>query len=85
MQAESFELQKQYDQEYIAKHPNWELVDIYADEGISATSVKNRREFIRLMNDCKDGKIDLMLNIGDRGGAKWRKMKISHMYLLKAN
>ena len=61
MQAESYELQKQYYNEYIQKHPNWELVDIYADEGISATSVKNRKEFIRLMNDCKNGKIDLII------------------------
>ena len=45
MQAESFEIQQQYYNEYIAKHPNWTLVRIYADEGISATSVKNRKDF----------------------------------------
>ena len=44
MQAESFEIQQQYYNEYIAKHPNWTLVRIYADEGISATSVKNARD-----------------------------------------
>ena len=43
MQAESFEIQQQYYNEYITKHPNWTLVRIYADEGISATSVKNRK------------------------------------------
>ena len=43
MQAESFEIQQQYYNEYIAKHPNWTLVRIYADEGISATSVNNRK------------------------------------------
>ena len=41
MQAESFEIQQQYYNEFIAKHPNWTLVRIYADEGISATSVNN--------------------------------------------
>ena len=35
MQAESFEIQQQYYNEFIAKHPNWTLVRIYADEGIS--------------------------------------------------
>ena len=43
MQAESFEIQQQYYNEFIAKHPNWTLVRIYADEGISATSVNNRK------------------------------------------
>lgn len=43
MQAESFEIQQQYYNEFVAKHPNWTLVRIYADEGISANSVNNRK------------------------------------------
>ena len=61
MQAGSYELQKQYYQEFVSKHPNWVLVDIYADEGISATSVKNRKEFNRMIEDSKHGKIDLII------------------------
>ena len=61
MQAESFEIQQQYYSEYIAKHPNWVLVRIYADEGISATSVKNRKEFNHMIEDCKAGKIDMFV------------------------
>lgn len=61
MQAESFEIQQQYYNELIARHPNWELVDIYADEGISATSVKNRKSFNRMIDDCREGKIDLII------------------------
>lgn len=61
MQAESFEIQQQYYSEYIAKHPNWVLVRIYADEGISATSVKNRKEFNHMIEDCKAGKIDMIV------------------------
>lgn len=61
MQAESFEIQQQYYTEYIAKHPNWTLVQIYADEGISATSVKNRKKFNKMIEDCKAGKIDLII------------------------
>ena len=50
-----------YYNEYIAKHPNWTLVRIYADEGISATSVKNRKDFNNMIEDCKAGKIDLIV------------------------
>ena len=54
-QTESYELQKIYYEEYVAKHPNWNFVDIYADEGISATSMRNRKDFIRLIEDCRKG------------------------------
>src|SRR5690349_876463 len=37
----------------------WELVDIYADEGISGTQTEKRTEFQRMINDAVDGKIDL--------------------------
>ena len=42
-------------------HINWILVDIYADEGISGTSLKHRDSFIRMINDCRAGKIDLII------------------------
>ena len=61
MQAESFEIQQQYYSECIAKHPNWVLVRIYADEGISATSVKNRKDFNQMIEDCQAGKIDMII------------------------
>jgi len=61
MQAESFEIQQQYYREYIKKHPNWELVEIYPDEGISATSVKRRKNFNRMIDDCVAGKIDMIV------------------------
>ena len=61
MQAESFEIQQQYYNEYIAKHPNWTLVRIYADEGITGTSVEKREDFQRMMQDCRKGKIDRIL------------------------
>lgn len=60
-QAESFEIQQAQYREYVAGHPNWELVDIYADEGISATSMKRREDFLRLIEDCKAGKVTLIV------------------------
>ena len=60
-QAESYELQRQYYDEYINKHPEWTLVRIYADEGISATSTKKRKDFNAMIDDCRAGKIDLIV------------------------
>ena len=60
-QINSFESQKLHFTEKIEKNANWELVDIYADEGISGTSLNKRDNFIRMINDVEDGKIDLIL------------------------
>jgi len=60
-QTSSFELQKNYYADMVERHENWRLVDIYADEGISGTSLKNRKQFLRMMEDCKAGKIDLIV------------------------
>ncbi len=60
-QTSSFELQKKYYEEFVTKHPNWTLVEIYADEGISGTSLKNRDAFNRMIEDCENGKIDLVI------------------------
>ena len=60
-QATSFELQKAYYEDFVRKHPKWELVEIYADDGISGTSLKHRDSFLRMIADCKDRKIDLII------------------------
>ena len=60
-QASSFALQKDYYEKFVASHPNWVLVDIYADEGLSATSYSKRDDFKRMLEDCKLGKIDLII------------------------
>ena len=60
-QTTSFELQKHYYEEFVARHPKWKLVDIYADEGISGTSTTHRVEFNRMIADAKAGKIDLII------------------------
>lgn len=60
-QTSSYELQKNHYLDYVNLHPNWNLVGIYADEGISGTSLQHRDEFIRMIEDCKNGKIDLVV------------------------
>lgn len=45
----------------VDRNPNWNLVKIYADEGISGTSLQHREAFKQMVQDCEDGKIDLIL------------------------
>lgn len=56
----SLEAQIDYYKKYVAKHPDWQLVDIYSDNGISGTII-NRPEFQRMLEDCHAGKIDLVI------------------------
>ena len=60
-QTSSYELQKNHYEDMIKEHQGWELVGIYADEGISGTSLQHRDEFNRMIEDCKAGKIDLIV------------------------
>ena len=60
-QTSSFELQKGHYTEMLNRHKSWRLVDIYADEGISGTSLKHRDAFVKMIADCKAGKIDLIV------------------------
>ena len=56
----SLESQTEYYKQYISARPDWVLVDIYSDNGISGTTVE-RPEFQRLLADCREGKIDLIV------------------------
>ena len=47
--------------EEIAQHDGWELVDVYADEGLTGTRMDRREDFNRMMADCRKGKIDRIL------------------------
>ncbi|WP_270213441.1 recombinase family protein [Dorea formicigenerans] len=60
-QTSSYELQKNHYQDVVNKNPNWMLVEIYADEGISGTSLQHRDAFKKMIEDCETGKIDLII------------------------
>lgn len=60
-QMGSVEAQKDYFEKLILKNPEWELVGIYADEGISGTSLNRREAFNRMIADALDGKIDFII------------------------
>lgn len=60
-QENSFAAQVRAYTELIASKPEWELADIYADEGITGTRVNKREDFLRLMRDCRKGRIDRVI------------------------
>ena len=60
-QTSSYELQKNHYTDLVNKRPDWDLVDIYADEGISGTSLQHRDSFLRMLEDCNSGKIDIIV------------------------
>ena len=60
-QLNSYLAQVDYYTHHIGENPDWELVDIYADEGISGLDTHKRDEFNRMMADCRAGKIDRIL------------------------
>lgn len=60
-QMGSVQAQKDYFEKLILKKPEWILVEVYADEGISGTSLKRRDNFNRMVADAVDGKIDIII------------------------
>lgn len=60
-QLNSYETQVRHYTEAINAEPNWRFAGIYADKGISGTSVKKRDEFNRMIRACKRGTVDLIL------------------------
>ena len=60
-QLNSYAAQKTYYTQRIEENPDWEMAGIFADEGLSGTSMKKRAEFNRMIAACKRGRIDMIL------------------------
>jgi site-specific DNA recombinase len=60
-QANSFESQQRYFRQYIERRPDWDLYDVYADEGLSGTSTKKRIAFNRMISDATFGRFDMII------------------------
>jgi DNA invertase Pin-like site-specific DNA recombinase len=60
-QLNSYENQVDHYENYIKDNKDWEYVGIFADEAVSGTSLKNRTEFKRMIQECLNGKIDMIL------------------------
>lgn len=60
-QLHSLQSQISFFNDYISKVPNWEFIGSYIDEGISGTLVKKREEFLKMIEDARIHKFDLIL------------------------
>ena len=60
-QLTSYEAQVDYYTNYIKSRPEWEFVNVYTDEGISATDTRHRSGFNQMVQDALEGKIDLIV------------------------
>lgn len=60
-QISALENQVQYYDEILQRHPDWELVERYIDEGITGTSINKRDGFLRMMQDAKDKRFGLIV------------------------
>ena len=60
-QQTSFISQQKYYFDKINNNPEWTFIEVYADEGISGTQAFKRENFMRMIKDAQEGKIDLIL------------------------
>ena len=60
-QLNSVEAQKDYFAKLIHQRPDWIFIDVYADEGITGTSINRREAFNRMVTDALAGNIDLIV------------------------
>lgn len=82
-QFTSFQAQKDYYEKYIKSNLDWNFVGLYADEGITGTSIKNRDGFNRMIKDALNGKIDLIVTKSVSRFARNTVDTLSHIRLLK--
>lgn len=83
-QKHSFAAQNAYYSRLITDNPDWELVDVYADKGITGTSVEKREDFLRMMEDCRKGRIDRILVKSSSRFARNAKESLEAVRELKA-
>ncbi len=74
-QLSALENQVQYYDDLIDRHPDWVLYRRYIDEGITGTSTSKRKNFVRMMEDAKDGHFDFNRH---EGGIEVRKEHGGH-------
>lgn len=82
-QESSYESQLQFYTKYISDNPNWVFSGIYADKGISGKSAKNRPQFMQMIQDCEQGKIDLIITKSISRFARNTQNSIYYIRLLR--
>ena len=84
-QQTSFISQQKYYLEKITSNPNWIFVEVYADEGISGTQAVKRENFMRMIDDANNGKINLILTKSISRFARNTLDTLKYVRMLKAN
>ena len=84
-QEESYETQISYYTEWIGGTDGWVLVNVYADPGITGTSANKRPQFMQMMQDARDGKMDLILCKSISRFSRNFKEAQEYVHELKAN
>ena len=79
-QETSYEAQCRHYTDYINEHPGWELAGIYADEGISGTSMKKREQFNGMLRDCEEGRINMILT---KSISRWARNTIDSLKTIR--
>jgi len=82
-QASSYELQVQNYTKMIRENPEWEFAGIFADEGISGTSVLHREHFLEMIEKCKAGEIDLIITKQVSRFARNVLDSLNYIYMLR--
>ena len=79
-QETSYDAQVKHYTEYINSHPEYKLVKIYADQGISGTSRKNRDQFNQMMKDCEAGLIKIILT---KSISRWARNTVDSIQTIR--
>lgn len=79
-QLSALENQLQWYDDQVKYHPNWTVCERYIDEGITGTQAKKRPAFLKMIEDAKQGKFDLIVT---REVSNWRKSKRFPRYIGK--
>lgn len=82
-QQNSYQVQIEYYTDYINSNKDWTLVGVFADEGLSGTSTKKRKEFNRMIRMCKRGEIDMILCKSQSRFARNTVDSLKHVRLLR--
>jgi DNA invertase Pin-like site-specific DNA recombinase len=83
-QLNSYDTQKTYYTDRINAEPNWKFVGIFADKGITGTSIKHREEFKKMIKLCQQGKVDMIITKSISRFARNTVDCLTHTRMLKA-
>ncbi len=79
-QETSYEAQVSHYTDYISSHDGWDLAGIYADEGISGTSLAKREQFNLMLKACEQGRIDMVIT---KSISRWARNTLDSLQTIR--